>query len=191
MALFVLIAGLALWTLAHLVKRLFPGLRRDLGSVLGETGARAVMALFIAAGLVMIVLGFRGAALPDLYDPPPWGGYATDILMLVAIFFMGIGPAGGRLSARFRHPMLTGVVIWAVAHLLANGDGASVILFGWLGLWALFEMRLINAHEGPWERPLPGESLQDMKLALATLFIFLVTAVIHWILGGNVFLGDY
>jgi uncharacterized membrane protein len=51
-----------------------------------------------------------------------------------------------------RHPQLTAVILWSVAHLLANGDVASLVLFGGLALWAVLEMALINAA-GPWTRP--------------------------------------
>ena len=57
--------------------------------------------------------------------------------MLVAVALIGAGHSKGRARGWLRHPMLTGVVVWAVAHLLVNGDVASLVLFGWLGLWAV------------------------------------------------------
>ena len=104
---------------------------------------------------------------------------------------MGIGPAGGQLYAKYRHPMLWGFFVWAISHLLVNGDLASILLFGGLGLWAPLQVRLINAHEGPWERPKPGNALQDWKLLLATLFIYCFIAMIHWLFDHNPFLGTY
>lgn len=191
MSLILMILGLSLWTLAHFTRRLMPGLRRDMTSALGEKSSRGVIALVILGAVVLMVIGFRGTFMANVYDPLPGIGHLNNLLMLVAVFLMGVGPAGGRLSARIRHPMLAGVILWAVAHLLVNGDGASVILFGWLGLWAIVQIMLINGHEGPWDRPMPGNSLQDMKLLLTTVFLYGVIAGIHWLFGLNVFAGTY
>jgi len=186
-----LIIGLFLWAAAHGQKRILPRLRRDLEAAAGTRITRLLVALSILAGLVLIVAGYRQSDFSPVYTPWPGMGHLNNVLMFFAIFAMGIGPAGGRLSARFRHPMLWGVIIWAVAHLLVNGDLSSIIMFGGLGLWALVEMRLINQHEGPWEKPMPGDRLNDYKLALATLFLYVLIAGIHWLFDHNPFLGTY
>ena len=186
-----LILGLILWIGAHVLKRMAPNLRRDLSTALGENASKGVMAILMLLGLVLMIVGYRAAEFVPVYTPIPGIGHLNNLLMLLAIFAMGIGPAGGRLSARFRHPMLIGMIIFTIAHLLVNGDMASIVLFGSLGIWALIQIRLINQHEGPWERPMPGNALQDGKLALGTLFIFVVIAAIHWLFDHNPFLGTY
>lgn len=186
-----LIIGLILWVMAHGQKRFFPRLRRDLEAAAGARITRFFVAVAILAGLVLIVMGYRQSEFIAVYTPMPGIGYLNNVLMFFALFAMGIGPAGGALSAQFRHPMLWGVILWAVAHLLVNGDLSSIIMFGGLGLWALLEIRLINQHEGPWERPLPGNRLNDTKLALATLFLYFLIAGIHWLFNHNPFLGTY
>ncbi len=183
--------GLALFVLAHMLRRVAPAVRRDLDKALGERLAKGLLALVMLAGVVLMVKGYRAAAVIPVYTPLPLMGWVTNALMLVALFAAGIGPAGGRLSARFRHPMLWSVVIWAVAHLLVNGDLASILLFGGLGLWALVQIHLINRHEGPWERPMPGNAIQDAKLLLAVLFLYVVIALVHWLMDRNPFLGTY
>ena len=60
--------------------------------------------------------------------------------------------------------MLTGVLVWAFAHLLVNGDLASLILFGWMAVWALASMALINAREPAWVAPAPGAWSGDLRL---------------------------
>ncbi len=186
-----LLIGLALWWAAHMMKRMAPNLRRDLSAALGERITRGLISVFLLASVVLMFLGFRAADFTPVYSPLPGMGYVNNILMLFALFLTGVGPAGGRLSARWRHPMLWGVVVWAVAHLLVNGDLASVVLFGGLGLWAVVQVRLINSHEGPWQRPMPGNALQDWKLGLTTGFIYVVIAGIHWLFNHNPFLGTY
>ena len=83
-----------------------------------------------------------GAPSSPVYDPPSWGIHLNNLLMLGRRRRCS-APATRRAAcaAWLRHPMLTGVVVWAVAHLLVNGDVASLVLFGWMGLWALAEHR--------------------------------------------------
>jgi uncharacterized membrane protein len=186
-----LLVGLALWIIAHLAKRVMPGIRRDMAKALGERSTRGVIATVILVSVVLMVLGYRSMEFISVYTPFPWAGHLNNTLMFFALFAFGVGPAGGRLSARFRHPMLWGVFLWAVAHLLVNGDLASILLFGGLGLWSLVQRRLINQTEGPWERPMPGNALNDYKLLLGVLFLYALIAGIHWLFGHNPFLGAY
>lgn len=180
--------GLALWIGAHSLKRLAPALHRDMTAALGAGGTRAIIAVTILAGLLLIILGYeRGGG--QLFTPPPGAHLMNNVLMLAAIFLFGIGPAGGRLYARIRHPMLLGTVMFGLAHVVVTGHAHAVLAYGGLALWAVWQMRLINRHEGPWERPMPGNALQDWKLALTTAFLFGVLAGIHWLFGINVFAG--
>ena len=106
-------------------------------------------------------------------------------------FLFGVGGTKGTLYTRMRHPMLWGQVIWAVAHLLVNGDLASIVLFGCLGIWAFIEMSLINGA-GPWQRPVQGRGLKgDAMNLVGTLVIIGIAAMIHQWLGHPVFLGNY
>jgi uncharacterized membrane protein len=79
--------------------------------------------------------------------------------------------------------MLTGVIVWAVAHLLVNGDVASLVLFGWLGAWAVANMMLINSREPAWVRPEPGPLSGDIRLAAIALVVFALLAAVHTWLG--------
>lgn len=173
-----LLLGIGLWWAGHFFKRLLPGVRARMG----ERG-KGVAALLIVAGLVTMVLGFRGAALETVFVPPAWGRHANNLLMLVAVILLGMGSSKGKLRAWLRHPMLTGVLVWSVAHLLVNGDLASVVLFGSMGVWAVVEMVVINAKDGPWKRPEPGPIGADVRLIVISLVAFGVIAAIHTWLG--------
>lgn len=186
-----LLIGLALWWGAHMFKRLAPGIRRDMDKTIGVGPSKGVVSLGILAAVVLMFLGYRQADFTAFYTPFPGMGHLNNLLMLPAIYLLGVGPSGGRLSTKIRHPMLWGMLVWAGAHLLVNGDVASVVLFGGLGAWTLVQMRLINQHEGPWEKPMAGAPLQDYKLALTTLFLFVVIAGLHWLFDRNPFLGTY
>jgi uncharacterized membrane protein len=89
-----------------------------------------------------------------------------------------------------RHPMLLGVLVWAFAHLLVNGDMASVVLFGGMGVWAVMQIMLINSQE-TWERPVRGPASGDVKLLIISAVVFTVIVGIHIGLGYNPFLGSY
>jgi hypothetical protein len=111
--------------------------------------------------------------------------------MLIAIYLFGVSGTKGVLFTRIRHPMLWGTAIWAVAHLAVNGDLASVILFGSMGGWALFSMKLIN-RSGPWVRPTTGRGLKgDLMNIAGTAVLYGLFAAAHIITGHNVFLGSY
>ena len=181
-----LILGLLLWIGAHFFKRLAPEARAKMGDK-----GRGPVALTILAGVVLMVLGYRAADYIPVYTPVPGIGHLNNLLMLFAVFSFGIGSAKSVLVDKIRHPMLTGMVIFAIAHLLVNGDLASVILFGGLGIWAVLEMILINRAEGAWARPAPGTFKGDIKNAIITVILYIVIAGIHFLLGHSPFMGTY
>lgn len=177
--------GLVLWIVPHVLKRLTPGLRARMG----DPGKGAI-ALAIVLGVVAMVIGYRGAEVVPVYAPLPGMGHLNNTLMLVSVFLFGVGGTKGVLYTRMRHPMLWGQVIWAVAHLLVNGDQASVLLFGGLGLWALGTMALINRT--PWVPPVGGRGIKgDAMNLVGTVALFGVIALIHDWLGHPVFAGNY
>ena len=108
--------------------------------------------------------------------------------MLGAVFLYGMSATTGRLRGKMRHPQLTAVKVWAVAHLLVNGDLASIVLFGSMLAWAVVEVIVINRSE-TWDRPKPGPAKKDLVLVIITLVMFVVITAIHSWLGVNPFGG--
>jgi uncharacterized membrane protein len=180
---FWLVIGLALWCGFHLMKRVAPGAHSAIEAKAGVKGVKAVVALGVTLGLVLIIIGYRGAPLIPVYTPPGWTTHLNNLLMLIAVGFFGASHSKGRIGSRLRHPQLLAVTTWAVAHLLVNGDLASLLLFGVLALWAVGSIALINAQNGPWLRPQPGPARKDFILAVITIVVFLVIAAIHTWLG--------
>lgn len=180
-----LIIGLALWVLGHSFKRLAPGLRANMGDA-----GKGVVALASVAGIVLMVIGYRGAELVPVYAPLPGMGHLNNLLMLISLYFFGAGSVKGWMAGKVRHNMLTGLVIWAVSHLLVNGDQASIVLFGGMGLWAVLSMVLIS-RATPWDRPVPGPLKNDLKAVVAAIVLYAIIAGIHIWLGHNPFLGNY
>jgi uncharacterized membrane protein len=177
--------GLALWIVAHGFKRIAPGPR----AAMGDAG-KAVVAVLLVASVVLMVLGYRGAEYVPVYEPLPGMGHLNNLLMLVAVFLYGVGGTKGTLYPKMRHPMLWGTVIWAVAHLLVNGDLASVVLFGGLGLWALGTMAVINRAQS-WTPPVGGRGVRGDLMNLAgTAVLYALIAGVHIWLGYNPFAGS-
>jgi len=180
-----LILGLLLWWAAHLFKRAAPEARASLGD-----RGKGYVAIALGAALVLMVIGYRGAEFVPVYTPLPGMGHANNTLMLISVFLFGVGGTKGTLYPRMRHPMLWGTVIWSGAHLLVNGDLASLALFGGIGVWALVEMAVINRT--PWQRPAAGRGIKgDAMNLVGTLVLFGLIAAIHIWLGYNPFLGTY
>lgn len=181
-----LIIGIALWYTGHLFKRVSPGLRDGLGHK-----GRGVSALIILAGLILMIVGVRGADFIPLYTPLPGMGHLVNLLMLVSVFMFGAGEASGVTKTKLRHPMLTGMFIWAGSHLLVNGDLVTVTLFASLAVWAVLEMIIINRAEPAWTRPERGPIAKDLKLALVTVMLYAIISFAHFWLGYHPFLGTY
>ncbi|WP_273508737.1 NnrU family protein, partial [Planktotalea frisia] len=89
---------------------------------------------------------------------------------------------------KMRHPQLVAVKIWAIAHLMVNGDLASIILFGGMLVWAVASVLLINRSE-EWVRPEAGDAKKDKLLVIITVVSFVVITVIHALLGVSPFGG--
>ncbi|WP_085306894.1 NnrU family protein [Planktotalea arctica] len=178
-----LIAGLILWTVTHYFKRLMPAQRAAMGAK-----GRGPIAILIVVSLLMMIFGYRWAEFISVWSPPSFFTHINNLLMLIAFFVFGMSATTGRLRGKMRHPMLLAVKIWAVAHLLVNGDLASIILFGGMLAWAVGSVILINRSE-EWNRPAPGDAKKDKLLVIITLVTFTITALIHYALGVSPFGG--
>lgn len=181
MYLVLLIAGLLLWTGAHYFKRALPGPRASLGNA-----GKGAVAVAIVASLVLMVVGYRGAEFIPVWTPPVFMTHVMNTLMLLALWVYGSSAAKGAKAwpaYKIRHPQLTGFKIWAVAHLLVNGDLASILLFGGLLGWAVGSVILINKAEPDWTAPEKAGTATYVRLAVITLVLYVVIAGIHMWLG--------
>lgn len=178
-----LVLGLLLWCLAHFFPRIAPGAHDAVVARVGAGPARGITAGFIFLGLVLIVIGFRSAPFVGVYDPPAWGIHLNNLMMFGAVLLLGMRHSRGRARSWLRHPMLIGVMVWALAHLLVNGDGASIVLFGTMLVWAVAEIALINRAEPAWVRPAPGPIRGDVRLLGISVVLFAVIIAVHTFLG--------
>jgi len=139
---FVLVAGIAIFLGIHSLS-MFPHTRRSLIAYLGAGPFKGVYSLIALGGLGMIMFGFsryRAAGMIPVWTPPEGLRHLTLGLMWLAFVAIACSnPAPGRIRGWLRHPMLVAVKIWALAHLLANGDLGGMILFGSFLAWAVFD----------------------------------------------------
>lgn len=173
-----LVLGVALWWAAHLFKRIAPGPR----AALGDKG-RGLVAALLAVAILLMIFGYRAADGAFFWGRHPATVGINNLLMLAAIYFTSPGPKKGAIFYRMRHPMLTGILLWALAHLLVNGDVPSFVLFGGLGLWTVVEMIVINRAEPGWTPPRKGKIAKDAMFLAASLVLLLVIGAIHTWLG--------
>jgi uncharacterized membrane protein len=140
-----LVIGMLLFIGMHLLP-MFAGLRRRLIARLGDKRYKGLFALVSLAGFVLLVLGKAQAPFVPLWTPPIWGRHAALSLMPLALILLLGAYLPSNLKRFTAHPMLWGVLLWAVLHLLANGDLASLILFGGFGAYAVLDMLSANAR---------------------------------------------
>lgn len=174
----ILVLGVGLWWAAHLFKRVTPARR----AAMGDAGKGAVAAA-IGVGIVLMIIGYRGTDFIPVWNPPVFMVHINNTLMLIALYMLSPAPKRGKLLAGMRHPMLTGFGIWTVAHLLVNGDLASIIMFGGLLIWAILTVRIVNAAEPVWERGTGGSYAKDAMFLVASVVLMGVIGMIHNWLG--------
>lgn len=157
MGLAVMIVGLILFLGVHLVST-----QRDRRAVLiarfGDGGFKTAYSLVSLAGLALIVWGFaeyRANGMIVFWEPPRALKHLSLALMLPAVILLVASYIRGRIYVTLKHPMLVAVKIWALAHLIANGDLGSFILFGSFMAWAVFDRISLKYRVDAGAPPIP------------------------------------
>lgn len=136
----ILILGLVLFLGAHSVRIFADGWRATQLARIGEGAWKGVYSLVSAIGLGLIAWGY-GAARGEpvaLWPSPVWTRHVAALLTLPAFILLAAAYVpGSHIKARIGHPMVAGVKLWALAHLLANGNLADLLLFGSFLAWAV------------------------------------------------------
>ena len=154
-----LIIGIVVMIGIHLVPA-FPDVRERLIGQLGQNGYRLLFSVVSTLGLVLLIYGFAKAPVIQIWSPPYWTRYVAMVLMVPVFILLIAAYLPGEIKAKVKHPFLVAIKTWALAHLIANGDLASVILFGSFLAYAVYD-RITLKHrrrssvvgiEGP-ERP--------------------------------------
>jgi len=160
-----LIFGVVIFFSVHLAPS-FVNFRQSLVNRLGENLFRGIYVASSVVGMLSIIVGKAIAVPVWVWSPPMWGRQAAVLLMLPALILFTALLLPTNIKRLSRHPMLWGISIWSVAHLLANGDLGSIILFGGFGGYSLYSMWSLNRR---------GAKKSDTKFAV--VYDLLVIAV--------------
>ncbi len=179
-----LVAGIALWIAVHLFPAYAPTRRQALLQRLGENPYKGLFSLLIVASLVMIVFGWKQATPQAVYAPPLAPGIVPAVLVFVGLVLFFAAQMAGHLKRVLRHPQMLGTILWALAHLLTNGDSRSVTLFGALLAWAVVEILLCNRRDGP-RTELPAATAKwDVVAVVVGIAAFALLGHFHaWLFG--------
>ncbi|MBU2582960.1 MAG: NnrU family protein [Alphaproteobacteria bacterium] len=140
-----LIVGLIAFFAIHLIPA-NPDLRKSLVERFGEGGYKGAFAVASLAAFAVIVMGFGkmqhylGSKNPVLFEAPMWSKHLAAVLMVVSFVALASAyfPSPTRIAGALKHPMLVAVKVWALAHLMANGDVASLALFSSFLAYAVY-----------------------------------------------------
>lgn len=172
----VMILGLVVFFGIHLVSTR-RALRTQLIARFGASAYKLGYAVVAAIGLALIIWGFasyRATGWIDVWTPPKAMRHIAVGLMLPAVIMVVAAYLRGRIYTTLKHPMLAGVKLWALAHLLANGDLGSIILFGSFLAWAVFDRISLKRRTDGGGPPIPvGGPLNDVLAVVVGIVAYL------------------
>lgn len=177
-----LILGILVFAVVHAVP-CFPAMRERLVEGLGEGIYKAAFSVLAAGGIGMVVWGMSQAAFVALWAPPSWGRHVTWLLLALAFVSLVAAYFPSNIRRFTAHPMLWGVVLWAIGHLFANGDLAALILFGGFSLYSLAAMACANRRgTRPTTKRYPV--VRDLIGAAIGIGVYLLVMRLHgWLFG--------
>lgn len=172
----IFILGLVIFFATHLLPA-DTGLRAGLRNRMGEGPYRIVYSIVAFVGLVLIIWGYaewRDAGPPILYVPPVWTRHLAMLIMLPVFVLLVAAFAPGRIQRATKHPMILSVKIWALAHLLVNGDAASVLLFGSFLAWGVIARISLKRRQAgnPHAVPVAGSARNDVIAVVVGLLVY-------------------
>lgn len=186
-----LVAGLVLFIATHLLRPIAPGLRNAAIAALGKPGWMALHGIASLVSLALIAYGFvlaRENGGEMLYYPPAFLSHIALTLMLIASICLVAGflPAG-HIRTKLKFPILVAIKIWALAHLLANGESYSVLLFVTVLAWAVILRITLKKRIATGETKLPvfvSAKYDAISVVIGlVLYLAIVFKLHEWVIG--------
>ena len=179
-----LTTGLLIFIGVHLIPMIV-SLRLRLIEKLGEPIYKSLFALASAIGFIMLLMGKGRSEYIPLYDAPTWAPFLAKVVMLPGFVLLIAAYYPNNIKRLVKHPMLWGVLIWSASHLLANGDKASVLLFGGFFVFSVLDLISMNWRKN---NPINNYSyLNDMVVIIVGSVVYYLVYQIH----GTVFAPIY
>jgi uncharacterized membrane protein len=184
-----LVLGLLIFLGAHSVRIVADGWRAQRISGIGAMRWKGLYSLVAIAGLALIVWGYglTRAAPVDLWIPPLWTRHVTALLTLPAFILLAAAYVpGNSFKTAIGHPMVAGVKLWALAHLMSNGRLGDVMLFGAFLVWAAFDFRAARRRDrAAGVQRAPGTPARNIATIAAGVIAWAGFAVFlhEWLIG--------
>lgn len=185
-----LLAGLVIFMTGHALPRWF-GLREAMVARMGQGGYRAVHSLSSLVGLALIVYGYgfyRAQGYIPLWEVPRFFNHIAILLLWPAMILVAAAWLPGTISAKAKHPLLAAVKLWALVHLILNGDLGSLLLFGsFLALAVVTRIRLGRLGSGealPGASSMPSTRNDILAIVIGTLITGAMVMGLHRMLIG-------
>jgi uncharacterized membrane protein len=170
-----LIIGLIIFLGSHSCRIFAESWRNNMIDRLGEVKWKGLYTIVSLIGLVIVVIGYGQARQNPviLWQPATYLLHIAVLLNLVAfIFLAGSSPSNNAIRLKLKHPMILGVKVWALAHLLANGTLADLILFGSFLLWAILDFRSARKR--------PVHMAEKAVVSTKATIIVVVSGIVVW-----------
>lgn len=164
-----LILGLVLFLGIHSVRIVAEDWRTARRAAMGDAAWKGVYSLISAVGFGLIVWGYGQArqAPVVLWDTPNWTRHFAALLtMLTFVFIAAAYVPRNAIKARLQHPMILGVKVWALTHLLANNTLADLLLFGSFLVWSVFNFRAARRREPVTTTGQPSAAATALTIAI-------------------------
>lgn len=176
--------GVLLFSLSHLYTVIFVDSRKAIIGKIGLNPYKGIFTLLVLSALGMIIFGWRSSEALYRYSPLEWGPLAAQSLMYPALFLFISARANSNIKRLIRHPQLSAIVLWGLAHLLANGDGRSLVLFGTFTVWALIQMYFLNRRDGAWQKPKTVPLSRDIIVGIIAFVVYAALVFGHGYFSG-------
>lgn len=175
-----LVSLLIVFGVVHIVPAL-PGVKSGLSTNLGKAYG-PVYGLATLLLLFAVFWSFHRVAPETMYDPPVWGRHANFALTLLGFLCLGVFLFRGSWRNSLKYPMAIGVSLWAVGHLLANGDDRTTLLFSGLAGFGLLHA-LLKSRNGPFTPAVEREGHNLLSL-MAGAALYGLAAQLHVVIAG-------
>jgi len=176
-----LILGLAIFFIVH-ASTMARGARAGLVQRFGEGTYKGAYSALSLVGIVLVVWGFaqyRGAGIVPYYAPPAFGRHLGPLLLLVSfILIASANMKPGYIKSSVKHPFLLSIALWALAHLLMNGDQGGLLLFGAFLVYVLIDLAAVFARP-PVAMPAPDWRYDARAIVGGIVVLFLFIFIVH------------
>ena len=192
MGLAILVLGLVVFMAPHVFST-FRGARSGVVARLGEGAYKGIYSLVSLIGLILIGYGYaryRSTGWIDVWYPKSWTRHVTVALVWPSIICFYAAYSPGRIKTALKHPMLVGIKLWALAHLISNGDLGSIVLFGAFLAYAVFDRISLKRRTDPGAPPIPVGGMKNDIIAIVggTVIYLLLGFLFHpYVIGVSVF----